>query len=660
MSFVDTKNVEKLPRIPLEGSLDITFRCNMNCRHCWIRIPSSSKEEKDELTFSEIKDIVNQAQNMGCREWNLSGGEPMLRGDFPEIFDYITRKASRYCLNTNGTLITPKIAKLMRREGNKLITIYGATAKVHDHITRTPGSFEAVMRGLKYLQEAKASFTLQTVPMKGNFHQLDAMEKLAKTFTPYWRLGALWIHLSALGDLDINKEIKKQRLSPKTIVWLDRRGRGAQLDKEELLRSGKLADPNKTKYVFETCLPTKSSFYIDPYGHMTFCEHIKDPRLLCDLRKSSFKECWEKSIPGMAKKIKIPKKMRQKCLVCNLKDYCMFCPAYAYLESGDYGKEIQYLCEIAKENEKFDIRWNKRHRRYYSVADITIQIDSDLPITSRTFHPKYKKFETSECEGNELITINHHYYIPDLKGLDIGKEIYHNLPWVINRREDGLVYRVIKRKRTHILSLVTSDLKHVTVFNRPQTASLHKRELSYFPIDRTLIGTFLAKREGCYFHSCGISLDGKGFLFVGPSDAGKTTISKMFKKDAEVLSEEEVILRKHVNHYKIYGVWHPSRNDIVVSNGSATLHSVFFLNKSDKNDIELLSDKREISKRLLGCIMGNVVQDEGWDNIFRVIENMAIDIPCYMLNFDKTGDVVNCVKKHGKRGNKNKKCPITN
>ena len=159
--------VKAMPRLPLKGSLDLTYRCNNNCRHCWLRIPPGAPERRDELSFDEICDLVDQARAMGCREWSISGGEPMLRPDFADIFDYLTRKATRYSINTNGTLITPQIAQLMRREGRKMVAVYGATAEVHDHVTQTPGSFERTMCGFAYLKEAGADFEVQLIPMHG-------------------------------------------------------------------------------------------------------------------------------------------------------------------------------------------------------------------------------------------------------------------------------------------------------------------------------------------------------------------------------------------------------------------------------------------------------------------------------------------------------------
>ena len=92
---------------------------------------------------------------------------------FPEIFDYITKNSCSYSLNTNGTLITPEIAALMKRKGSKMISLYGATAEIHDHITRNPGSFKATLKGFRLLQEVGADFIVQIVPMKDNYHQLE-------------------------------------------------------------------------------------------------------------------------------------------------------------------------------------------------------------------------------------------------------------------------------------------------------------------------------------------------------------------------------------------------------------------------------------------------------------------------------------------------------
>lgn len=86
LGYVEVKKISILPRLPLQGNIDLTYRCNNNCRHCWLWIPSDAKEKENELSFGEIKRIVDEAKNMGCQSWSISGGEPMLRPDFIDIF----------------------------------------------------------------------------------------------------------------------------------------------------------------------------------------------------------------------------------------------------------------------------------------------------------------------------------------------------------------------------------------------------------------------------------------------------------------------------------------------------------------------------------------------------------------------------------------------
>ena len=99
-SYVTQKKQLIPPRLPLEGKIDLTYRCNNDCRHCWLKTPPEAEKGLSELSFEEIRQLVDDARGMGCGKWAISGGEPMVRPDFEEIFDYITRKSVSYTLNT--------------------------------------------------------------------------------------------------------------------------------------------------------------------------------------------------------------------------------------------------------------------------------------------------------------------------------------------------------------------------------------------------------------------------------------------------------------------------------------------------------------------------------------------------------------------------------
>ena len=217
-------------------------------------------------------------------------GEPMLRRDFAEVFDYLTRKSTTYSLNTNGTLITSKIARLLKRKGTKMIAVYGATAEVNDHITRNPGSFEATLRGMAYLREARAAFTVQLIPMKDNYHQWQAMIELAQSCSHNWRCGAPWLYLSDSGSAEKNAEIAAQRLLPAEVVALDPPDLSFEERLEEFqaqTQPGCHRCGNQDDRLFASCIEMRREFHMDPYGRISFCCFIKDPSMRYDLRSGS-------------------------------------------------------------------------------------------------------------------------------------------------------------------------------------------------------------------------------------------------------------------------------------------------------------------------------------------------------------------------------------
>jgi radical SAM protein with 4Fe4S-binding SPASM domain len=648
LEYLEEKKINTLPRLPLEGNLDLTYRCNNDCRHCWLRIPAAAPEKKDELSFAKLKGIVSAARAMGCRRWSVSGGEPMLRPDFPEIFDYLTRNSRAYSINTNGTLITPKIARLMARRGVKMVALYGATAGVHDHITRNPGSFEAALRGLAYLQEAGAGFTVQLIPMQDNYHQFPEMLKLAASLSRHYRVGAAWLHLSACGNKRINAQILRQRLPPEEVIALD----NPDLSCEEGADPEALPDcrnTNNSAYLFSSCIAGGNNFHIDPYGKMTFCAFIKDPGLRYDLSRGTFKDCWDNFIPSLEKRVEAKQEYREGCGSCALRKDCNFCPAYGYLEHRDFNKKVEYLCAIAKANRSLKEEWIKKHRRYFKIADITIQVESDLAFTQETLHPKFRYFEAS-APGEETVSIHHRFYLPDLAGRGLGREVYRQAPWAIYKNKGSWIWLGIHpakgEKDPQQVAVFNSNYTRAEIYNAKEERFLkgQLQSLTMFPSDQLLIARILADREGFYLHSCGAIFSGQGLLFAGHSGAGKSTLATLLKGKAEILCDDRMIVRKRPEGFRIYGTW--SHGDMPdVSSASAPLRAIMFLEKSRENRIIRLRDKKEITKRLLAYLVQPFVTVDWWEKTPALIESVSNESPAYLLKFDKSGQVAETLKQ---------------
>jgi len=463
-------------------------------------------EIKQELSYDEITNVVDQARKMGCQRWYISGGEPMIRPDFKEIFEYITSHSNYYLINTNGTLITPEIARLMKKKGRKWIALYGATATIHDRITRNPGSFEAMLKGCAYLQEAGADFMVQVIPMKGNYHQYEEMITFAQTLTPYWRVGATWLFLSASRDSKKNNEIRGQRLSPQEVCKLEEPN-CFYMESLENNKDHNYLCNSEDLGLFSKCISKRNDFHIDSYGQISFCKSVKDLSLRFDLRKGSFKEAWETFIPSLKKKAKINDEYLNNCESCDLKNDCSWCPVYAYLEHGRYSARVDYLCKMAEKNHKFRANWVKDHRRFYDIAGITIQVNSDLPIKDSTFQTKFKTFEVDN-PGKDIIRIRHRFFLPELNNKALGKKVFEATPWTIYKKNNSWIYLSIPE--------LNGVPQQVMIFNKDHTSGViynaggyvfnkgNIQSLTISRSDQLLLARVLAYKQGFFIHSSGI------------------------------------------------------------------------------------------------------------------------------------------------------------
>jgi MoaA/NifB/PqqE/SkfB family radical SAM enzyme len=644
--YTQRKQTERLPRLPLRGTIDLTYRCNNDCRHCWLRIDPEAADAERELTFDEIRRLVDEARTMGCRSWTISGGEPMLRADFAGIFAYVTKHSAAYTLNTNGTLITPEIARLMKRKGAKLVALYGATAAVHDAVTRTPGSFAALKRGIAYLREEKAGFTVQVVPMKTNFHEYEAMVRLAESWSPSWRVGAAWFYLSADGDADKNREIRDERLSPVDVLRLDRpEETSGGLGGEPDAGCGSAAGGG----LYAECIAGRRDFHVDPYGGMSFCGFVKDPALRLDLRRMSIREAWDDRLPALASKVKPTKKYAENCGACGLRSDCRWCPVFAYLEHRDHSAKVDYLCAIAREERALKEEWVRTHRRSFTIAGLSVRVEADLPITDSTFQPKFALFNAPDS-GKYAISVRHHFSLPDLQGEDLGEEVYRRPPWAIYRKGDAWIYLGIypdpEDTRVHRVIVFNDDHTRARIFN--PSAELFLRggldSLLLLSSDQIALARVLPFVGGAFIHAAGVDFEGRGLLFAGPSEAGKSTVVKMLKGRAKVLCDDRMIVRKETGGFRIHGTW--SHGEIPdVSPDSAPLSAVFFLRQARENRLERIRDPKAVLKNLLPRLVRPLVTADWWERVLALAGGIAAEIPCYDMHFDKSGKIVDALEE---------------
>lgn len=175
------KEVKKLfGKYPLlRLAVSVTRECNLRCIHC---SQNAGKSLDKEYTTSQLKKLVDDADKLGLTSFAITGGEPLFRKDLLLLLKYIDRKGISTVLNTNGIIITSKIAKELKKI-NYLrllaVSLDGANKKTHDFIRGVPGSFNKTIIGLKKLISEGLDVTLAVTIMKKNKNEIEGIIKLA-------------------------------------------------------------------------------------------------------------------------------------------------------------------------------------------------------------------------------------------------------------------------------------------------------------------------------------------------------------------------------------------------------------------------------------------------------------------------------------------------
>lgn len=323
-------------RIPLDASLELTFRCNLRCVHCYVNAPAEDRDAKDrELTAAEVCRIADEAVDLGCLSLLLTGGEPLLRPDFPEIYRRLKRKGLLLTLFTNGTTLTPRLADLLAEwpPHEVEVTIYGSTPAVYEAVSGIPGSYRRCLAGLERLLDRKLRVRLKTVPMTVNAHEMGAMRALAASY-------GLPFHWDPLINcrVDGGTGPAAVRLSGEAIAALDH---SDPVRREQLRREFQERPDYDPPDELITCGAYLSTFHIDPYGNLLPCMMVRRPAY--SLRGGSLRQGWESFFPAMRRQRRT---RRVLCDDCSHYAACDRCVGWSEIEAGDPEALVPFLCEV--------------------------------------------------------------------------------------------------------------------------------------------------------------------------------------------------------------------------------------------------------------------------------------------------------------------------
>lgn len=328
-------------RVPVNGTIEVTNRCPLNCKHCYNNLPMSDFVAKArELTLDEHKQMLDELADLGCLWILFSGGEIFARRDFLDIYAYAKRKGFLITLFTNGTLITETIADFLAdlRPFAIEITLYGGTKETYENLTGIPGSYDHCLRGIDLLLERKLPLKLKTVALSINKHEIPLMRQMAADRGVEFTFDAM-----INPRIDCSASPLAVRLRPSEIVELDLDAPDRISEWKRLARDHGSAPyvEGETRQIYG-CGGGLNSWAVDPYGELSICvlSHVDS----YNVRDGTFREGWEDYLLSVRQReITRP----TKCTGCGIKSMCGMCAANGELENGDAESPVDFLCQVA-------------------------------------------------------------------------------------------------------------------------------------------------------------------------------------------------------------------------------------------------------------------------------------------------------------------------
>ena len=314
--------------IPLSVQLDLTYRCNERCVHCYL-----DHEDHGEMTTAEIKHLLDEMADAGVFILTLSGGEIFLRKDFFEILEY-ARLERQFCvkLKTNALMIREREAARIRDIGVESIqiSIYSHKPDVHDAITLVPGSLKRSLDAARFLKSQGLRVIFANVLMVQNLQDYKGVRALAEELGVECTLDPTITPMMdgdrSVLSLGVNQEELRQVFRDQALVG----------DVDEFCTVAAPADENALAAL--PCSAGHTACYVSPYGDVFPC--VQFPLPTGNVRKERFLDIWRYS-DRMNEVRSIRLKHLTTCTSCSHVGSCTRCPGLAFMEGNMRGPSSQ-------------------------------------------------------------------------------------------------------------------------------------------------------------------------------------------------------------------------------------------------------------------------------------------------------------------------------
>ncbi len=343
-------------RVLLAVSFELTRRCSFRCVHCYLGDQEHiRKNQQQEMDTGAVCSLIDELAASGVLFLTMTGGDPMIRPDFVEIYRHAVRSGLLVTVFCNGSLVTDEIVNVFAEYPPRAVevTLYGASQDTFEVVTQTAGSYAACMRGVERLRQAKARLRLKTMVLTVNQADLAALWQRADEMGVQFRHDCSIIPVVANGDNGNRsnagatlRDTLRFRLAPEQAAAAD-----LSISKvaEKLRERMCIAAPAESSTKLYRCGAGKSSCHITPYGKMQPCLITLQPSFDITEGKEAFQAAWQ-SINGLISNQKAGAEFL--CNHCKDRPLCTACPSNCATETGKAEQTADFYCQYAANRRK--------------------------------------------------------------------------------------------------------------------------------------------------------------------------------------------------------------------------------------------------------------------------------------------------------------------
>jgi radical SAM protein with 4Fe4S-binding SPASM domain len=328
-------------RIPLSGVFDLTYRCNYRCVHCYVgHLVACSPSDTGELSPAGVCRLLSQAAEEGCLFIVLSGGEPLLRPDFADIYRAARRLGLIVTVFTNASLVSEAHLDAFEEYPPHLVevSVYGSTAATYERVTGRPGSYRLGLRGIERLVERGVRVGMKTMILRDNEQEVAVLERLAESMGLGFRLDPL-----VTARVDGDRAPLEQRVDPERAARIEFGSAKRRADTASFLgRYGKAVaeSPGMHGRLYH-CGAGVSAFHIDPRGQMHPC--VVGRGFGYNASSNGFADAWREVTAAVER---ATWDGSGGCEGCSEILLCGYCPGLFALEGASPAQPPEYLCEL--------------------------------------------------------------------------------------------------------------------------------------------------------------------------------------------------------------------------------------------------------------------------------------------------------------------------